>query len=356
MFTLKPDYERVLGRFSAWWEQAVLDRAVASVSYAKPPRERVPLPEARHASLRERWMDVDYQVALAEATLAGTTFAGDALPIVHPNLGPEVFSAFYGCPLDFGETTSWSRPILERWSDAGSLRLDTGNEYYCAMLALTDALIEAGRGRFIVGYTDLHPGGDAVAAFRDPQRLCIDLLENPQAVRELVDRVTEDFISLFDLYHERLAAAGMPSTTWLRAVSPARMHVPSNDFACMISRAAFEEIFLPGLVRECRHMTHNIYHLDGPQALRFLDPLLEIPEIQAIQWVAGANRDRWTDWIDVYRRIQKAGRSFVVTLPAADLGLAFEVLRPEGAWLSITGVRDAEGAEAVLAAVRRWRT
>ncbi len=205
-----------------------------------------------------------------------------------------------------------------------------------------------------MGYTDIHPGGDAVAAFRDPQQLCIDLLEQPGAVRDLVERVTDDFILLFDLYHERLAAAGMPSTTWLHAVSPGRMHVPSNDFSCMISRAAFEEIFLPGLLRECGHMTHNIYHLDGPQALRFLDLLLEIREIHAIQWVAGANRDRWSDWIDVYRRIQRAGRSFVVTLPAADLGLAFEVLRPEGAWLSITGVRDAAGAEAALAAVRRW--
>ncbi len=244
--------------------------------------------------------------------------------------------------------------MLESWSDAVSLRLDTENDYYRAILEISDALTEAGRGRFIVGYTDLHPGGDAVAAFRDPQRLCLDVLEQPGAVRELVERVTDDFLLLFDRYHERLAAAGMPSTTWLPAVSSGRMHVPSNDFSCMISRAVFADLFLPGLVRECRHMTHNIYHLDGPQALRFLDLLLDIREIHAIQWVAGANRDRWTDWIDVYRRIQRAGRSFVVTLPASDLGLAFEALRPEGAWLQITGVGDAAGAEAVLGAVSRW--
>ena len=41
-----------------------------------------------------------------------------------------------------------------------ALRLDTGNEYYLKILEITDALLDAGRDRFIVGYTDLHPGGD----------------------------------------------------------------------------------------------------------------------------------------------------------------------------------------------------
>jgi hypothetical protein len=302
-------------------------------------------------------MDVGYQVALAEARIAGAVYAGDALPIVHPNLGPEVFSAFYGCPLEFGETTSWSRPILESWDhrEVERLRLDRSGEVFRTLLALTDALIEAGRGRFIVGYTDIHPGGDAAAAFRDPQQLCLDVLERPDQVRALVERITDDFLEVFDFYHGRLSAAGMPSTTWLHAVSTGKMHVPSNDFSCMISTADFERIFLPALVRECRHMTRCIYHLDGPQALRHLDLLLRIPEIQAIQWVAGANRDHWADWIDVYRRIQRAGRSLVVTVPAPELGRLFEVLRPEGAWLVITGIEDDAGAEAALAAVSRWR-
>lgn len=357
MFALAPDFEQAMRRFAAWWQGAILDRAVATISFPKPEPERVPLPESHHATLRQRWMDADYQVALAEARIANTVFAGDAVPIVHPNLGPEVFSAFYGCPLEFGETTSWSRPILRSWDEreVEALRLERGSEAFRVLLELTDALLEAGRGRFVVGYTDLHPGGDAVAAFRDPQQLCIDVLERPQQVRALVDRVTDDFLGVYDFYHDRLGAAGMPSTTWLHALSPGRMHVPSNDFSCMISSRDFERLFLPGIVRECRAMTHNIYHLDGPQALRHLDLLLEVKEIQAIQWVAGAHRDHWARWIDVYRRIRKAGRSFVVTVAAGDLGRLFEALRPEGAWLDITGVTDAESARAALAAVRRWR-
>ena len=356
MFELKPDFETVLARYEAWWEGAIVDRPLISCAYPKPAAQRVAVPTSTHGSLRDRWMDVDYAVATATARLSNTVFAGDTVPVAFPNLGPEIFSAFYGCPLVFTETTSWSEPILTDWSDesVAALRLDETNEYYRRILEITDALLEAGRERFLVGYTDLHPGGDAIAAFRDPQQLCLDLVEAPEGVQALCARITDDFVRVFDVYHERLRAAGMYSTTWLPAICEGRMHVPSNDFSCMVSDEMFERFFVPGIERECRHMDRSIYHLDGPDALRFLDRLLEIPQIHAIQWVAGAGYDHWSDWIDVYRRIQAAGKSFVLYPPVSELDEVFQALRPEGAWLMVRDVPDAATADAVLAAATRW--
>jgi len=265
-----------------------------------------------------------------------------------------VFSAFYGCPLVFTESTSWTQPILADWDTAEQLVLDQSNQYYQLILQLTDALIELGRGRFLVGYTDLHGGGDAVAAFRDPQQLCLDVLERPEDVRDLVDQVTVDFLRTYDCYHHKLQAAGMHSVTWLPATCRGRMHVPSNDFSCMISQELFEDLFIPGIVQECRHMDRCIYHLDGPQALRYLDLLLEIPEIDAVQWVPGAGQSHWADWIDVYRRIQAAGKPFVMYPPAAELDQVFAALRPEGVWLNVSGVADEDTAQSVIHAVSRW--
>ncbi|MFH1570015.1 MAG: hypothetical protein ABIL09_18625 [Gemmatimonadota bacterium] len=358
MFELKPDFEQVLERYEAWWDARVLDRALVSLTYPRPPEQRVPWPpEKRHPSLRERWMDTQYVVERAVAGLTNTVYFADALPVTYPNLGPEVFSAFYGCPLEFTETTSWSVPILDDCSapSVARLRLDTGNEYYLKLLEITDALLDVGRDRFIVGYTDLHPGADALAAFRDPQELCLDVVEHPREVRALVDRVTSDFLRVYDTYHARLAAAGMPSTSWLPATCRGRYHIPSNDFSCMVSDAVFEDLFLPGLVRECRHMDRCIYHLDGPQALRFLDRLLAIPQIHAIQWVPGAGNDHWLNWVEVYQRIQAAGKAFVLYPPLQDLDKVFQLLRPEGAWLHLGGVADRDTAEAALEAVARWR-
>ncbi|HOU11521.1 MAG TPA: trimethylamine corrinoid protein 2 [Anaerolineae bacterium] len=357
MFELKPDFEIVLDRYEAWWDCAILDRPLTSITFPKPPEAQTPWPEKEHATLRARWLDTEFVVARTVAEMRNRVFYADALPIAWPNLGPEVFSAFYGCPLEFGETTSWSAPILADWSPESTdkLRLDTDNFYYRKILELTNALLEAAQGKFIVGYTDMHPGGDALAAFRDPQQLCIDMIEHPAEIKALVERVTDDFLAVYDVYYNKLSAAGMPSTSWLPATCRGKYHIPSNDFSCMVSGKMFEAIFLPGLIRECQHMDRNIYHLDGPQALRFLDTLLAVPEIHAIQWVAGAGRDYWADWVHVYRRIQAAGKAFCIYLPVEDLDRVFEALRPEGAWLILSGVYDQDMADAALQKIARWK-
>lgn len=356
MLALKPDLEEVLDRFEAWWVGEILDRPLVSITYPRPPSERRPLPVKPHATLRERWMDTTYVVERTAAHMYNTVYFADALPVAFPNLGPEVFSAFYGCPLVFGETTSWSEPILQDWrpESVAALQLDVNNVYFRKLVELTDALLEVGQGQFIVGYTDLHPGGDAIAAFRDPQQLCVDLIEHPKAVKTLVERITDDFLWVYDFFYEKLQAAGMPSTTWLAATCRGKFHVPSNDFSCMISQRMFEEIFLPGIIRECQHMDRNIYHLDGPRALRFLDLLLEIPEIHAIQWVPGAGQDHWARWIPVYQRIQAAGKSFCLYPSVDELDDVFEVLCPEGVWLIVQGIGDEETAQIALKKIARW--
>lgn len=103
-------------------------------------------------------------------------------------------------------------------------------------------------------------------------------------------------------------------------------------------------------------MDRCLYHLDGPQALRHLDALLEIDEIQAIQWVPGAGQDDWKKWIPVYRKIQDRGRSLqLVALPATDIGLLMENLRPEGVWISsMPGIATREDAEWAVRQLSAW--
>jgi hypothetical protein len=358
MFEFKPDCEKVLERYEAWWNCALIDRPLVSIEFQKPGAERRALPRKHHASIRDRWMDTDYLVQRAEVHLQNTVHFADSLPVVWPNLGPEVFSAFYGCDMEYGEETAWSKPFLADLSEecVGAVRLDWDNFYFRKIGEMTDALITAGKGRFIVGYTDLHGGGDAIAAFRDPQELLIDTIEHPGEIKRLCERITTDFLQVYDLFHQKLSAAGMPSTTWCPATCKGKFHVPSNDFSCMISDRAFEELFIPGIIRECRHMDRCIYHLDGPQALRYLDRLLDIPEIHAIQWVPGVEHDYWADWVGVYQRIQQRKKALqILSVPAGDLQHLFESLRPEGVWISsVSGIADEQTAEEALKLIATW--
>jgi len=359
MFEFKPDYNEVFKRYEAWWNCEIIDRPLVSIIFPKPKDKQVNYPpEKKWENLRERWMDTDYILASTEAYFRNNVFFADSLPVAFPNLGPEIFSAFYGCDMIYGEDTAWSKPILDDWStdSINNLKLDKNNFYYRKVMEMTDDFIAAGKNKFIVGYTDLHGGGDAIAAFRGSQNFLMDIITNPKEIKEVCDKITVDFLKVYDVFYEKLTAANMPSTSWCTAVCKGKFHIPSNDFSCMISHEDYENLFLPGIIDECRHMDKCIYHLDGPQALRYLDTLLEIPEIHAVQWVPGAGQEYWADWIEVYQRIQNKNKAMqILSVPAKDLDHLFDVLRPEGVWISnLTGITNETEAETALKKIVRW--
>ena len=355
MFEFKPDYEQTCARMQAFWAREVLDRPLTVFSVAKPYGQQVPPPLSHHADSAARWTDAGYQAELALANLSNRVFMGDSLPIAWPNLGPEIFSALYGCPLHFGDWgTSWTDPILHDWSQAGALRLDWDGPLLRKLLEMTDALLEAGRGKFIVGMTDWHPGGDAVAAFRDPQELAVDLIEHRDELQALLARLEGDYFRLYDLFYDKLRAAGQPITSWTPLISEGKYYIPSNDFSIMISPRQFNEFFLPGITRECQFLDRSIYHLDGPGALRHLDAILAIPELDALQWVCGAGREGFAQWAWVYRKAQAAGKGIQVICRLSEIPEIMQTLSPRGLYLAVDGVPDRESGEALLAELARW--
>jgi hypothetical protein len=355
MFAFKPDYERSRERIDAFWERELIDRPVVQFGLLKPAEERVPLPLSNHATPTDRWLDSEYQGELKLTQLSNHEFLGDAMPVAWPNLGPEVFSSFYGCPIHFGDYgTSWTEPILDSWAQADELRLDWESPYLRKLHEMTDVLLALGEGKFITGMTDWHPGGDAVAALREPQELAVDLLTHLEEVKALLQRLEQDYFQVYDMFYEKLTAAGQPISTWTTLVCESKYYVPSNDFSIMISPAMFQDVFLPGISRECQFLDRSIYHLDGPGALRHLDAILSIPELDALQFVPGAGNEGYARWVQVYQRAQAAGKAIQVLCRLEELDLIVDTLDPHGVLLSVSGVPSREAAEHLLRELERW--
>lgn len=355
MFEFKPDYEESKQRIDAFWECELIDRPVVQFTLEKPPEERVPLPVSHHGTPRDRWLDAEYQAELALATLSNQEFLGDSMPVAFPNLGPDLFSAFYGCPLTFGDYgTSWSSPILHDWSRVDEIQFDWDNFYLKKLHEMTDAMLEIGKGKFITGMTDWHPGGDCVAALRDPQNLALDLVQHVEEVKALLSRIETDYFRVYDMFYDKLRAAGLPLSTWTPLVCDGKFYLPSNDFSGMISKRMFDEVFLPGIINECRFLDRSLYHLDGPGALRHLDSLLAIPELDAVQWVPGAGNEGFGRWIPVYRKVQAAGKAVQVLCDYAEIDLIIQTLDPHGVFLTVSNVPSREAALDMLKRLERW--
>ena len=349
-----PDWEQRIARQDAFWDCAVIDRPVVVMTLPKANPEYPWPKEKSYACIRDRWMDTERIVESALASARNTEFLGDALPTAWPNLGPELFSAFFGMEMDYTADSSWGIPNLKDWAQAGQLQLSRDNFYWRKLLEITDALLDAGKGIYYVGITDMHPGGDAIAAFRDPMQLNLDLLTVLDDVKALLARVNETYFEVNDFYYRKFKAAGQAITSWPGIVSSRKWYVPSNDFSCMVSKEMYDDVFLPGIIEECRDLEAAIYHLDGPNALRHLDSLLAIKELNAIQWVYGAGRGIASDWLHVYQRCQAAGKGIQLFIGFDELDSITSNLKPEGVWMSV-GVQDRNQADAVLKRVSAWR-
>lgn len=353
-FSLKPDFEDSFARYEAFWHRTIVDRP--PVCLTLPVDRPRPLPRREYETLEQRWLDVEFRAECIDIELGNRRHLADALPVAWPNMGPEIYSAWCGCGYGFGETTAWSVPCLADWADVGRFHFNPEHPLFKKTMEFTDLLLQRGAGRFIVGLTDFHPGGDHLAALRDPQRLCVDLIENPDEVRAELFRSQAEFFCAYDLFYEKLCAAGMPITSWINLPVRGRYYIPSNDFSCMIGPEMFEEFFLPGIAEECRFYERSIYHLDGPGALRHLDMLLSIPELDAVQWVPGAGNEGFRRWIPVYRRIQAARKSLYLAVHVSELESVFDSLRPEGVWFAgVSGADDEETAGRVLRRIEEWR-
>jgi hypothetical protein len=303
-FSLKPDYEKTRQRYEAFWHGEIIDRPPVSITL--PVKNPKPIPKKEYNSFREQWLDIDFRAEAMAVEIANNEYYADSLPIAFPNMGPEIFSAWCGCGYEYGKDTTWSEPCIIDWEkDTDKAVFNPEHPLFVKTLEFTKRLLEYGKGKFIVGLTDFHPGGDHLAALRDPQKLAMDMIENVDAIKAKLESSYNDYWQAYDTFYNLLRSEGMPITSWTPIIHDGRFYIPSNDFSCMISNGMFEEIFLPGIVEECRYYDRTIYHLDGPGALRHLDSILDIKELDAVQWVFGAGNEGYARWVDVYQRNKK---------------------------------------------------
>lgn len=283
------------------------------------------------------------------------SFLGETFPVFWPNLGPNIMAAAYGCPYVFGEVTAWAEPILEDPDKNYAFpSFDWQCEYIKKLDEMTDAALDYAKDRYWVGYTDLHPGMDLSAALRGMQPLLLDFYENPEMLHTLGNIYYDDFFKIYDHFDAKLKARGQLSITWMNIPSYGKMHIPSCDFSSMISCEQFIEYAMPGLVRECIHMDHNIFHVDGKGVARHLDQILTLPKLNAIQWVQGMGLDQpILQWIPFIKKIQSKGKGIVLDIRLDELEPLISEVSPDGLYLCIA-TNDVEEEKAVLKRLEKW--
>lgn len=177
------------------------------------------------------------------------------------------------------------------WEDleqAPALKFDPDNRWFQEHLKLATDCAKLAKGDFLVDMPDLMEGMDALAQLRSPTDLLMDFLEDPELVDERLQQLDALYYDYFDRFHEVIKGEdGSNAYTVFQIWGPGKTVKIQCDISAMTSTSIFEQFAVPYLTKQAQKADCVLYHLDGKEAIRHLDAVLSIAEIDALQWTSG---------------------------------------------------------------------
>ena len=305
----RQDLDEVRTRLRLWWHGEDIGRPVMKITAPgeKPVEMIDEMPRPAQWQTDYSTSDFDYRVFLARQACNQTYYIGEAVPWVSPDLGPGCLSLYLGCEAKEEKDTVWFEPFLEGTEEA-RFPYNPDNFYWCFTLQLTEAIQRIGRGKFLLHFPDLIEGLDTLAAMRGTEELLMDMISKPDWVHACLREITDRYFHYYDVLYDRIRDEQGGSCFWIWA--PGRMSKLQCDFSAMIGPDMFRDFMGPVLREMTERLSYSMYHWDGPGALPHLDCLLELPQLDMIQWVPGAGAELPDDrrWWPLYHRMVEAGK------------------------------------------------
>jgi len=316
----KPHWEQTRRHFTQWWRHRGLVVGMWGGVPAARPHAELPSPEAIAADSPEWFCDPRARARRNHHLLAHQDFPLDMIPTSDCMIGPGSLALCLGCQPRFGRHTIWFEPFMQDDEDPeqrAPLRFDPENRWWKIHEATLRECAQLASGRYMVGCPDLIENLDILISLRGASRVLTDLIDRPEWVHTKLREINRVYFDVYDRVYEiiRQPDAGAAFEAY-KLWGPGRTAKVQCDAAAMLSPAMFREFVVPPLREQCGRLDFTMYHLDGHEQFRHLDALLEIDELDAIEWTPNAGLPLGGDpqWFDLYRRILAAGKSLQVYL------------------------------------------
>lgn len=342
----KPDLSEAARRYEAYYSAEIIDRPVVQVTAPRKPGADIWYAPSYHDLV---FGDMRPILDSMLEHGADTYYGGEAVPSCYLSFAPDAIAVFCGAELRWNEAsgdTNWSVPFVDRWEDVLPLRFDEQDPLWTRQLEFYDLAADRLEGTMLLRGLDWHTNMDLLAAIRGPDRLCIDLVEQPEMIDEAVKSARQIFPQVWAKIVEagRMRERGFCNCLY----SMDGADILQCDFGAMIGPEMFERWALPALEEEAALVKNVYYHWDGPTQLVHEDLLCRNKGIYTIQYQMGAGRGNPIDYLELYQRLQSKGKAIHFWGSAEELKAAHRALRPERVVYS-TGVGSIEEADELLA-------
>jgi len=328
--------DRSVQRWIHWWNGSAVDRPVMQI-YAPltNPKTDVSNYIKRAQNPEILWGDTENIFALNMGHLDNNLFLAEAAHVINPNWSAGN-ACFFGCGPEFTNNTVWVSPPEPDKDGYPPINFDKNSRWLKFMFEFTEYGKKINDGRFYLVPHFGNSAADTLSLIRSDTELMIDIIENPEWIRQSINKIAA---AIYYIYDKAMAIIGQNNKTyasWFGCVADKPVVIADADISCMLSPAQFEKLFLGQIAEQCSIAPYSQYHLDGCGALKHLDALLDISDLNAIQWVPGYGREEIMQWVPVIKKIQKAKKAVLVYARPNEIpAFLDEIKNPEGLCISV---------------------
>jgi len=310
MNTWKANLEETKKHYIDWWNhKGIILNMWEHFQEGVTPHADIPAPKP-YKDLNQRWFDPVWRAEYLDWYVAHSSLMADMLPVANTQLGPGSLAAILGGVFEGGEDTIWIHPD-PNYSD--DIKFDPNHPNWLLHKDLLRACKQKAQGHYYVGMPDLMEGLDVLAAIKGTDKVLLDTVMQPEVLEHQMQQINDIYFRVFDELYDIIREGDEMAFCYFSSWAPGKMSKLQSDISTMISVDDYRRFVQPFIREQCQKIDYTLYHLDGVGAMHHLDALLEIKELNAIQWTPGVGEPQGGSpkWYDLYRKIIAGGKSIM---------------------------------------------
>ena len=310
MNTWKANLDETKKRYINWWNhRGIVLNMWEHFQEGVTPHADVPMPPTPK-DLNQKWFDPQWRADYLDWYVAHSSLKADMLPVANTQLGPGSLAAILGGVFEGGEDTIWIHPNPHYTDD---IVFDENHPNWLLHKELLKAVKAKAQGHYYVGMPDLMEGMDVLAALKGTDKVLLDTVMQPEVLEHQMQQINDIYFKVFDELYEIIREGDEMAFCYFSSWAPGKMSKLQSDISTMISVEDYRRFVQPFIREQCQKIDYTLYHLDGVGALHHLPALLEIEELNAIQWTPGVGEPQGGSpkWYDLYKKILAGGKSIM---------------------------------------------